>query len=124
MTFAIGTALRSAPPHLVMCRLAAVKALVEILLVEFQLEMRELQPHPREVERIRMRWEAAVGVVDVVADLLGVLYRFGPRPLPRHLEKCLAVLGLPVRPVEDIAVPIGPSRPVLLLNQLIHSCVH
>src|SRR5256885_9670862 len=41
---------------------------IEVLVVELQLQVRELQPHARNMERIHVRRETAVRIVDVAAD--------------------------------------------------------
>src|SRR5437763_14750800 len=70
-------------PELIVRRLSTVLRRVEKALVVLELEVRELQPHSRRVERVDMRRKTAVRVVEIVADILDVLELSGPefRPL-------------------------------------------
>src|SRR6266852_2598833 len=66
----------TAMPHCIVLCLPWVESGVEKLVVVLNLEMRKLQPHSRRVKGVYVRGKAAIGVVDVVANVFGV----GNRP--------------------------------------------
>jgi hypothetical protein len=55
--------------------LAAPEAWIEEPLIVFEFEVMELHPEARDVECIDVCREAAVGLVDIVADVLHVTHR-------------------------------------------------
>src|SRR3954454_773796 len=68
-------AIRLAPPDLPALGLAARVRRVAEALVVLDLQVRELHPDAGQVERVRVRREASVGLDQVAADLLRVVDR-------------------------------------------------
>ena len=103
-------------------RAARVPGCAEPLVV-LDLQVRELHPGARQVERVGVRREAAVGLDEVAADLLRVLDRLGrvaaarARGSPRRSP---GPVGLP----EDLWVAVGAAGPNFSSMHLVDGRVH
>src|SRR5580704_11971639 len=106
-----------------MLALSGVLVWIKETFVIFHFEMRELDPHSGRIESVDVRGEAAIGLVEIRANLLGV----GDRAIGIMrglLEISLAVCRIAIGAREHRGVAVCASRAVLGLDYPVDGLVH